>query len=351
MDIAVDKLQAVLDESVASGEECGVQLTIYQDGELAAELCSGYTDSTRTVKVTEQSLFPLFSSGKAVMATAFHILKEERGFDYSEKVSDYWKEFTGNGKETLEIRHILSHRSGLHINPVGNISDHLADWEYMCRLVEKAVPAWTPGTKCGYQSTTFAWLLGELFQRISGISFKDYIRERILVPLGVENDFFFGVTPEVEERIVEIDATAFDTDDVFTAHFHGNKKLRRAFIPSANGISTARAAAKIFNALYGNTPLLSTGTLEEATLLCRHPEDPIVPGSWTKFGLGYALPDWENSQGDIFGHGGACGAELLYCKSRKLALCFVKNRPLPTHPVHPIRNRISDVLGLPHRFW
>ena len=38
-DIPVDKLQQILNDFVDSGKECGLQLTIYQGGQLAADLC------------------------------------------------------------------------------------------------------------------------------------------------------------------------------------------------------------------------------------------------------------------------------------------------------------------------
>ena len=355
MNINIDLLQHILDESVASGEECGLQLTVYQGGQLAADLCAGYTDASRQTPVSQSSIFPLFSSGKAIMATAFHMLQEEYGFDYNEKVCKYWSEFTGQGKENTEIHHVLSHRTGLHMLPgVQDSSDQLADWNFMCSKLCAASPKWTPGTKCGYQGITFAWLLGELAYRISGIPFKQYIQDKIISPLGLEKEFFFGLPDEAEKNIVDIDDSDFKGAYTFTKCFYSKRILRQAFIPSANGMATARAAAKIFNNLYhadGKAPLMKKETLERATRLNRHPDDPIPPREWAKFGLGYALPLWETMGGDIFGHGGAAGAELFYCKSRDLALCFVKNRVLVSHPQHPIRDRISAALGLPERFW
>ena len=351
MSIPIEKLQQILDRSTSSGEECGLQLAIYQNGKLEAEICSGYTDGTRTQLVTNDSLFPIFSSGKAVMATAFHMLKEEYQFNYSDQVSKYWKEFTGTGKEHIEIQHILSHRSGLHTVPeTSNTSDEQADWKLMCDRICSAIPEWPPGTKCGYQSISFAWLLGELAYRISGIPFKKYIEDKILSPLAISDSFFFGTTDDAEKRVVDLDTSAFEEEHTFTGDFHRNKLLRQAFIPSANGIATAGAAAKIFNSLV-HTPLLKKETLEKATVLNRHPDDPVNTCTWTKFGLGYVLPDWENSKGDIFGHGGAAGAELFYCKSKDMAVCFVKNRPLPSHPIHPVRDRIAEALELPKLVW
>ena len=86
--------------------------------------------------------------------------------------------------------------------------------------------------------------------------------------------------------------------------------------------------------------------------LCRHPDDPIPPGgTWAKFGLGYALLGEGERQGIQFGHGGALGSEGFADRETGIAVAFTKNMDQPTHPVHPIRNRISDVLGLPHRIW
>ena len=350
--IPVDKLQKILDEAVASGEECGLELAIWHRGKPAANLCAGYADAAHTRPVTTDTLFPLFSSGKAVMATAFHMLKEEYGFDYAEKVSRYWPGFTGHGKEDIEIRHVLSHRTGLHFLPnVPDTSPLLADWDHMVERMENAVPKWTPGTKCGYQGITFAWLLGELAFRISGVPFREYTREKILIPLGVDQSFFFGIPEECDRGTAEIDDGAFGGSPCWTKNFISQPALRRGFIPSANGIGTAMAAATVFNALY-HAPLLKNETIENATQLLRHPDDPLpASGAWEKFGLGYVLPCWETRGGDIFGHGGAAGAELFYCKSEDLALCFAKNRILPSHPVHPVRNRISEALGLPIRFW
>lgn len=349
--IPVDELQKILDDAVASGEECGLELAVYHRGKLAADLYAGYADASRTRPVTSETLFPLFSSGKAVMAAAFHMLKEEYGFDYTEKVSRYWPEFTGHGKENAEIRHVLSHRTGLHFLPnVPDTSPLLADWNYMVKKMETAVPKWTPGTKCGYQGITFAWLLGELAFRISGIPFQDYIRQKILVPLGIDKSFFFGIPEEFDPETAGIDDSAFGGKPCWTKNFISQAVLRRGFIPAANAIGTAKAAATIMNALI-HAPLLKEETIENATRLLRAPDDPVPPGAWEKFGLGWVLPCWETRGGDIFGHGGAAGAELLFCKSRDLALCFVKNRILPSHPVHPVRDRISQALGLPTRFW
>ena len=78
----VKRLQDILDGQVENGEECGCQLAIFRDGVPVADLAAGWADPARTRKITPDSLFPVFSCGKGLLSTAFHMLCE-RGLDTS----------------------------------------------------------------------------------------------------------------------------------------------------------------------------------------------------------------------------------------------------------------------------
>ena len=47
----------------------------------------------------------------------------------------------------------------------------------------------------------------------------------------------------------------------------------------------------------------------------------------------------------------AVGSEGFADRKTGYAVAFTKNMDLPSHPVHPVRNRISASLGLPERIW
>ena len=55
--------------------------------------------------------------------------------------------------------------------------------------------------------------------------------------------------------------------------------------------------------------------------------------------------------GTRFGHGGAAGSQGFADKERQMALGFTKNMPLATHPDHPVRSRISEILGIRKIIW
>lgn len=351
-EILAPKLQGILDEATSCGEESALQLEIYDHGERVISQASGHDQNGRPITVDD--VMPIFSCGKPVMATAVHCLVQQGLLSYDLRIGDVWPEFACNGKGNVLLWHVLTHRSGLHILPKTERLDDLGDWELMCRKMEEAKPAWTPGTKCGYQGITFAWLVGETVRRATGKPFKQVIEEQIFKPLGIK-DFYFGTNADVDARMIRIDSSDFESEEKsWCGAFMANDGVRHGFIPSANGVTNAKCLARHYVALLDGgvdgIQLLSKDTIEYATTLRRWEQDPPKKDDWTKFGLGYALAS-ENNMGDIFGQGGAAGSEGFAVRSRKLAIALTKNRPLRSSPIHPVRDRISQALDLDLRHW
>ena len=348
MTFDIPRLQEIMDNATASGEECGLQLAIYDRGELAVNLVSGYADSKRTIPVTEKTLFPIYSCGKGVMAAAFHMLVERQKIRYSDRIADYWPEYGCNGKEDTFVWHALTHRAAVREVPELDSPDDMGNWELMVKKLSQAKPANTPGEKSAYHGLTFAWLIGELAGRASGMAFQDFIRKEIFEPLGIEKDFYFGTDADAESRLAEVDGEK----TLWCYQFINSEKIRRGFIPSANGVASAAALAKIYAAIttgVDNKLLLSPETVENAAIVRRAWSDPLTP-TWAKFGLGWALP-YAPESNKVFGHGGALGSEGFADRERGIAVAFTKNHVTDTHPVHPVRDRLAEALGMPVRHW
>lgn len=361
-------LQAAMDAATSSGEEDKCQLAIYQNGKLVLSLYSGNG-------IDNKSLFPVFSCSKSVTATLAAILVQEGILSYDMHVCDVWPEFACNGKEEMRLWHFLSHRAGLYEIPEKITNEQMADWNFMCRLLAAATPKVPEQTalltkvgindtanQCNspiggaqiYHALTYAWLVGEVIQRATGRHFTELLKEKILKPLGIETDIVYGSNDELDKRFVPVDNSLFKTADWCSA-FINTPVIRHACIPSASGLMCAEALARHYAALIGEVDgvrLLSPEILEKATTLCRSKDDPIEPITrWDKFGMGYALMGPPAEWGALFGQGGACGAEGMAFKHQGIAMAFTKNKSLPEHPIHKIRDTISDILDIPHRIW
>ncbi len=346
------KLQKVLDDAVASGEECGCQLTVYRHGKLLCDLHSGWLDETHTQKVDSQTVFPVFSVGKGVLATLYHILAARGVFSDTDLVAKYWPEYAAAGKENTAIQDILTHRSGLYCFPEGYPLEDWFNWQKACSALEKMTPQSPVGGKHHYHAHTFGILLGRLIEKAAGEELCHLLQKEILDPLNI-GTFFYGLPEERFSNLAKL--VPADSAQLADMRLQFNRKcILAGKNPSSNGTANAHSLARIYASLIEDgvdgIRLIDEPALKHALILRRSADDP-VKNEWDKFGLGYALCGPEAPWNRMFGHGGACGSEGFADRETGYAVGFTKNKLNRTHPVHPVRNRISEVLGIPIRIW
>ncbi len=347
-----DAIQAFLDAAVQEGRELGVQCAVWQDGETVADCFSGWADVAATRSVDADSLFPVFSTGKALLSALALKLLAQNKLELEAPLCRYWPEFTGNGKEQATVAHVLTHTTGLFCMPHAATPDELADWELMCSRLAAMRPAWTPGTRTKYQALNYSWLLGEPIRRVTGRPLREALAEELLAPLGLSEGCVFGLTAAQEARTAEL----LRTPDLLpplppkptflnpTENLLREAVIRRATLPAFNGYATARALCRFGAALLDAThPLLPPALLLEAAT--PHRPDPLPQriGYWERFGYGFLLYDAPSPNLHLFGHGGYGGAELLLCPEKRLCYALVRNRLSDDRRTH---DYIRQLIGL-----
>lgn len=204
MDISVGRTRADLvapfsdavRRAITEGGEVGLQVAVYSGENLVVDISAGIADSVAGTPVRADTLFPTFSVIKAVTAVALHIQAARGLVDYDAPIARYWPEFAANGKEGMTVRHVLHHRSGLWHMPADVTQERMADYCWMCDSLSRMAPMFAPGTRNGYQSYTFGWLIAEVVRRTDPKrrDFPDFVRQEILDPLGI-HDLWIGVPP------------------------------------------------------------------------------------------------------------------------------------------------------------
>ena len=87
--------------------ELGAQFCAYQSGALLLDLKGGWTDRQKQNPVDENSLFSVYSSGKAMAAFAIAFLVDQDKIGYDQLITTFWPEFGQNGKETVTVGCLL----------------------------------------------------------------------------------------------------------------------------------------------------------------------------------------------------------------------------------------------------
>jgi CubicO group peptidase (beta-lactamase class C family) len=350
----------------------GAAVSVYHRGECVVDLWGGVKDEEGNLW-QQDTMAPSFSTTKGVAATLLHIYVDRGLVDYDAKVSDYWPEFGKAGKESITVRHVLSHQSGLyHIRQMVDHVDRMLDWDYMVEAIENTVPAHPPGERTGYHGLTFGFLVGEIIQRVTGKKFSDLVQREIARPLGLDG-LFIGAPKKAIPRAAQLlfpDATrrlartrlgghletgasnvsrvlqrfGWDSDlaSIFDAlaprgisdFDFGSPESLAVAIPAANGLFTARSLARMY-ALLANggeldgVRLLSQGALEDATALQTPTGRLSVIPFDMRWRLGYhGVFTTRGFPRQAFGHFGFGGSGAWADPERNLSVALIVNSGL-----------------------
>ncbi|MHB9131248.1 MAG: serine hydrolase domain-containing protein [Armatimonadota bacterium] len=357
-------MQQFLNTLVQDKQERGVQLAVYLDGELIVDAWAGNADAATGRPVDGETLFPVFSVTKGITATVLHLMVEQGKLSYDTRVAEVWPEFAVHGKDDIRVRHVLSHTAGLWFLPQGIGYAELVDWETMCIAVAQLTPATPPGVEMYYHAITYGWLVGEIVRRVDGRPFPQVLQEEVCRPLGITS-LFMGIPDEVEPRVAILDEV-FDPaltipDDTTPQNVPGwlqplsvmmnRPDARRACLPGANGIMSARAIARHYAALLpggvDGVELLPPERIWQATRLTKLENNPQAELPMN-FGLGYLLYD-DLAGGDsrpTFGHNGHGGAFGLADPKQRLAVGFAKSRIMPYEVMGTVLAKLRQVLEI-----
>ena len=143
--------------------------------------------------------FQLSSVSKMFTAEAVMILKNEGKIDYDVDIREYIPEFPYEG---ITTRLLLHHRSGL------SRYESLADAKWPDRkkpflnedmieyyVIHQPTPYFKPDKGFNYSNVNYA-LLASIVERVSGMSFADFMRTRIFEPLGMDNSYIDEMRPD-----------------------------------------------------------------------------------------------------------------------------------------------------------
>ena len=231
-----EAVRTAFEQNFATRGEVGAGVCVYVGGALVAELWGGHADQARTQPWESNTLVNVYSTTKGMTALCAQRLIDEGRLELDRPVAEYWPEFAAEGKQSLPVRWLLSHRAGLAAVREVLPGPTLYDWTAMCEALAAEEPWWTPGEAHGYHAMTFGWLVGELVRRIDGRSLGTYFREEVAQPLGA--DFHIGL-PDVEhDRVGELSGFSPPDESVTPEEL----KLIQAVIADPNGLS-ARAFA------------------------------------------------------------------------------------------------------------
>ena len=142
----------------------------------------------------------LFSGSKLVTAMLIHMLNEQGKINLLDPISYYIPEYGVNGKRRATIFHLLSHRGGIPRIDADVTPELLFDKEQILKQLYAAQPVSASGTHLAYHAVTAGYILGEIIERVTGQTAREFLAENIEKPMGLDY-FNYGLKPEYRDDV------------------------------------------------------------------------------------------------------------------------------------------------------
>ncbi len=255
------RLYARVAEGTDRYPECAAQVAVARHGRLAGFRTFGEAPFEGTVRsASDDALFAIFSVTKALTSSAAWILLQEGGMALDERVAERIPGFGSEGKQVVTVEHLLTHTAGL---PTADMApEEWLDPERRAARFASWRLEWEPGTRFVYHSGSGMWALAELITRASGVDYHDFVRGRVIEPLGLE-DLYLGLPDALFQRVAEmvavgepmseqesaaspVDAPTFGADVLDRTI---GRHYRRVGTPGGGAIANAAAVAMFFQGI------------------------------------------------------------------------------------------------------
>jgi CubicO group peptidase (beta-lactamase class C family) len=280
----LQRLDALLDGYVNDGRVGGIVALVLRDGKPVYQRATGWRDKEAGRKMTMDTIFRIASQSKALTSVAILSLVEEGRLTVNDRAGKWIPTFekttvlTREGtnwipapaRRAITMRDLLTHTAGISygqppeqaalyepqgLGPAAGFGWYFADKdEPICATMERlgTLPFQAhPGESYVYGYNTD--ILGCIVEKASGMSLDEYLRSRIIGPLGLADTAFY-LPAEKADRLAVVygsgpDGKIVKAPEGARGQGHYVNGPRKSFSGGAGLVSTARDYATFLEAL------------------------------------------------------------------------------------------------------
>ncbi|MDP6377867.1 MAG: serine hydrolase domain-containing protein [Pseudomonadales bacterium] len=199
-------VQAAISADIEAKRYDGAALSVHVDGESVLRSVQGYRHRASGTALEPDSIFVTFSSGKQM--TVVSVLQAvERGLLHLHTpVADVIPEFGVNGKDKMNLGHLLTHTSGVASMPPPTAAAAMfGNLQMFVDAICQTPPESRPGERVRYSITPAHAVMAEMVRRVDGgtRTFRQIMQEDVFQPLGM-HDSALGLPDELRPRLCPV---------------------------------------------------------------------------------------------------------------------------------------------------
>ncbi len=328
LDFEMKFAQGMMEQRIPGGA-----VVLMKDGNIIYEKGFGVLESGVEAQVDEHTVFRLGSVSKGFASVLAGMYVEDSLIYWEDSVVEHFKAFELHDEEQtkrVEIKHILSHTSGLPRHAYTNlVEDGLSLSRILSRLDQVPLIS-EEGEQIAYQNAGYA-VIEKVLEEKTDTDFNTLVQERIFEPLNMTSS-------STTHEILRI------TDNRAEPHLYNSRLGKRTSVPitkkyynavSAGGINASISdMGKWLQLLVGNHPdVIHPNTLDRIYTPIATINNKRFSRYWdgvneSHYGMGWRIL-YNNTQKIVY-HGGYVNgfrSEIAFDKESKTGICILINAP------------------------
>ncbi|HEY3219803.1 MAG TPA: serine hydrolase domain-containing protein [Gemmatimonadales bacterium] len=315
-----------------SGAAPGASVVVISDGRVIVRRAYGTADLEHHIAAAPETDYRLASVSKQFTAMAIMLLARDGRIRYDQPVRDFLPELPA-ATQAVTIRHLLNHTSGLwdyeDLIPESRTAQ-LDDTDVLTLVRSKDSLYFPAGSQYRYSNSGYV-LLGLIVARVSGMTFPNFLRTRVFLPLGM------GASVAHVEGLDTIPLRAYGYSPRGGTFVQTDQSVTSATLGDGGIYTNVDDMTRWDHALDG-TVLVDAATLELATT------PPQLPaGAATQYGFGWFVDSYRGERrwrhtGETSGFRNA----IMRFPGRRLTVIVLTNRS--SGEPQAIAERIADRL-------
>lgn len=197
--LVVDSIVAA---ALADGRAAGMAVAVVRGGDTLVFKGYGKVDLEWDVPTPTDAIYEIGSVTKQFTATALLRLVDEGKVDLDADVTTYLPDLDTQGHR-VPVRRLLDHTSGIRsyteMRGFGTLRMARLPRDTLVRLVQQEPFDFAPGERLVYNNSAY-FLLGLLIEKVSGLSYADYLARHLFEPLGISNSRYCSEQAVISRR-------------------------------------------------------------------------------------------------------------------------------------------------------
>jgi CubicO group peptidase (beta-lactamase class C family) len=197
-----DPIDAMLRQAIPA-DGPGVAVIAVKDGKTVFRKAYGMANLELGVPLSPDSVFRLGSITKQFTAVSILMLAEEGKLALDDPITKFLPDYPTQG-HTITVEHLLTHSSGIqsYTDMPGWMASKVAQDLTLTELIDgfkKEPMQFAPGERYRYNNSGFV-LLGAIVEKASGLSYAEFLKQRIFAPLGMKSSSYGDNGPLLAKR-------------------------------------------------------------------------------------------------------------------------------------------------------